>query len=144
MKALSLAEFRELVAAYGADPERWPESLREPARALLASSTDARALSAHEAELDAVLRECAAPALSPAFERRLNELPLRAPRGTRFRPRALWAPALAWALAAVCGVWLGSAYPEEQTSEEARATIESDDALLELASGAFVELEEEP
>jgi ferric-dicitrate binding protein FerR (iron transport regulator) len=144
MKALSLAEFRELVAAYGAVPERWPEPLREPARALLAASAEARALAAREEELDAVLQDCAPPPLSPAFERRLNEIPVRARRGMRFRPRALWAPALAWALAAVCGVWLGSAYPEEQTSEDVRATSESDEALLELASGAFVELEEEP
>ncbi|HEY6556722.1 MAG TPA: hypothetical protein VI072_05595 [Polyangiaceae bacterium] len=143
MKALSLAEFSELVAAYGADPERWPEALRDPARALLAASAEARALSAHEEELDAVLQECLPPPLNPAFERRLNELPLRARRGARFTPRALWAPALAWALAAVCGVWLGTAYPEEQTSD-VQATIESDDALLEVASGAFVELEEEP
>lgn len=146
MKPLSQTEFRRLLEAYGADLGRWPEELREPARALLATSAEARALSASEVGLDAVLQGYTPEPLEPAFERRLNEIPLRAPRGSRFRPRALWAPALAWALAAVCGVWLGTAYPDADESE-ASADVQvtaSDDALLELASGAFVELGEEP
>ena len=147
MKALPLTEFRRLVEAYGADLGRWPEDVREPARALLATSAEARAWSAAELPLDAVLQRYTPLPLEPAFERRLNEIPLRAPRGLRFRPRALWAPALAWALAAVCGVWLGTAFPDaaaDQAGDDAEVTATSDDALLELASGAFVDLGEEP
>ena len=146
MKALTLTEFRRLVEAYGADLGRWPEDAREPARALLATSAEARTLSGAELALDTVLQRYTAPALEPAFERRLNEIPLRTARGLRFRPRALWAPALAWALAAVCGVWLGTAFPDgaADASDDVQVTATGDDALLELASGAFVDLGEEP
>lgn len=144
MKALTLQQFRRMTEAYGADFSRWPAELREQARVLLETSSEARALVAEEAALDTLLQRFAPASLEPAFERRLNEIPLRAPRRSRFRLRALWAPALAWALAAVCGVWLGSRYPDDAPSATQELAVESDDALLELASGAFVDVEEEP
>jgi anti-sigma factor RsiW len=144
MNTLTLAEFQRMLAAYGADLQRWPAGVRENARSLLATSAEARELARGEAALDALLEQVAMPGLDPAFERRLNEIPLRAARRSRFQLSFLWAPALAWTLAAVCGVWLGSAYPEGQSSEEVAAGAAlNDDALLELASGAFVELEDE-
>jgi hypothetical protein len=147
MKPLNLAEFRRMVAAYGADLARWPDELREPACALLAESAEARELSAAERGLDQVLQDYSPLPLEPALERRLNEIPLRARRGIRFRPRALWAPALGWAAAALCGVWLGTAYPDDESAEasdDVPVAVAGDDALLELASGAFVDFEEEP
>ncbi|HMJ12821.1 MAG TPA: hypothetical protein VK524_15470 [Polyangiaceae bacterium] len=146
MNPLTLAEFHRLVAAYGADFQRWPAETRESARALLAVSAEARELASSEATLDEVLQHYDLPALDPAIERRLNEIPLRTARRSRFRASSLWAPALAWTMAALFGVWLGSTYPDVQATEEPAvgSSAVNDDGLLELASGAFIELEEEP
>ncbi len=56
---MPLAQFVELLDAYGADPARWPHACREPARELLAASGDARAALTGAATLDAVIaRHC--------------------------------------------------------------------------------------
>lgn len=53
--SMSMDEFRNLLAAWGADPERWPRERRADAEALLASSEEARLLLADEAAFDALL-----------------------------------------------------------------------------------------
>jgi len=59
---LTLERFGNLVSAYGADLNRWPESTRAEVRLLLATSPDARALLAEAAELDQQLTQEAAQA----------------------------------------------------------------------------------
>jgi hypothetical protein len=58
--------FRRLIAAYGADPGRWPPGQRTRAEALLARSEKARALLAEAQAFDALLLADVKP---PADER---------------------------------------------------------------------------
>lgn len=149
MKALSLERFRALVEAYGADLSRFPAGERDAARLLVESSAEARNLLHAERALDAELAALGAPEVSATLERRLLEIPLRAPRARRWPFATVWLPALAWAAAAAVGVWLGAAFPDEvATLEEGRvdtsakeeavdvpvATPTLDDELFELAS----------
>jgi hypothetical protein len=60
----SLARFRELLDAYGADAERWPADERAGARGLLAREPEARAALAAAAALDRILD--LAPAAEPS------------------------------------------------------------------------------
>ncbi|MFT5181587.1 MAG: hypothetical protein ACI8S3_001471 [Alphaproteobacteria bacterium] len=53
--ALSLERFNDLVASYGADPERWPVPLRGSATGCLVASEAARAAWREAADLDADL-----------------------------------------------------------------------------------------
>jgi anti-sigma factor RsiW len=57
---LTLEHFEDLVSAYGADLNRWPESMRSEVQALLATSPNARALLAEAVELDQQLTQEAA------------------------------------------------------------------------------------
>ncbi len=158
---LGLGRFKALLAAYGAQPERFPEAERDAALALLASSEEARALAQAESALDGVLALAPAPELSPALARKLAELPIRNPRAAR-RPRftALWT-ALGWAAAAAFGVvWGAQSEALERASGDPSAetaapfatfvpsgedeTTEEDAELMALAVGALPQLEEEP
>lgn len=57
---MTLRRFRTLADSYGADLQRWPESLRGQARALLDSSADAQAVMTRARELDEALAAAAA------------------------------------------------------------------------------------
>jgi hypothetical protein len=61
---MTLERLRTLIAAYGANPARWPLAERPAAEALMARSPEARAALADGAPLDALLD--AVPALSPS------------------------------------------------------------------------------
>lgn len=154
---LTLQRFLELVEAYGGQLSRWPAAEREAAEALVRVSEPARAALAAEAELDGALASFAAADLSAALERRLNEIPIRAPltKRARWPFQRVWAPALGWAAAAALGVALGSGVggwdsdegltdSGEASAEAAEAPSPSDEALAALALGAFDELEEIP
>jgi hypothetical protein len=154
---LTLQRFLELVEAYGGQLSRWPAGERDAAQALIRVSEPARAALAAEAELDGVLASSAAPDVSPALSRRLNEIPIRAPAVARARwPfQRVWAPALGWAAAAALGVALGSGIggwdsdegpsdSRETGAEAAESQAPSDEALASLALGSFADLEETP
>jgi hypothetical protein len=53
--SMSLARLEQVVAAYGADPQRWPETERDAARALVERSAEARARVAEARRLDRAL-----------------------------------------------------------------------------------------
>jgi hypothetical protein len=59
---LTLAQFKEMAAAYGADLERWPEELRREAHRLLRDSAAARAALVDEREVDSALKQASARA----------------------------------------------------------------------------------
>lgn len=150
---LTLQRFLELLAAYGSQLSRWPEAEREAAQVLLHASEPARASLAEEAKLDAALDTLVAEDLSPAFARRLNEIPIRVPAKARARwPfQRLWAPTLGWAAAAALGVALGSGIGDSDSGDELADSVEaaaeqapSDEALASLALGSFADLEETP
>ena len=68
---MTLARLRELLDAYGADPERWPQEERDAACALLAQSVQAQRRHEASARLDAVLNLAPAHAASPALVERI-------------------------------------------------------------------------
>ena len=104
---MTLTRLRALLDAYGANAERWPPAERERAVALLAESSQARALQAATARMDALLDTVAAPQPSPELVRRALA---GAPMPRRLRPRAgprrLMAVAAVLAAAAAVLIWL--------------------------------------
>ncbi len=102
---LTLATFRHLAGAYGADLARWPQARRAEAEALLTTSAQARAMLAEAAALDAALAGLARPEPGPEDLARLSagiaaRLTARAPR------RRSWLPALprwSWITAGASG-----------------------------------------
>ena len=111
--------FRRLVAAYGADPARWPHGQRGRADALLARSDKARALLAEAQAFDALLLADAKPPadeqLAAAIVARTIDVPQeRAPAVAPSRAIALdwslsrlWPQAAGLAAAAVLGFVIG-------------------------------------
>jgi len=111
-----------------------------------------------DAVLDAALRELSVPELSAHLRLRLEAIPDRA-QVRRFPLRALRAPALGWALAALLGLFLGTRSLEGESTGagdlavveagsadgvEANAARSAEDETLELAVGSFADFEEEP
>lgn len=113
---MDLARFGEIVAAYGADPGRWPSDERAAGQRLLAGSDEARQLHADAAALDTLMNLTAAPAPSP--ERVAQVLAAAGRRRWRDGLAALWPfetiwrPASGFAMAAAVGIVLGAAMPE--------------------------------
>jgi hypothetical protein len=109
--------FRRLIAAYGADPARWPPGQRSRADALLARSTKARTLLAEARAFDSLLMADAKP---PAGERlaaaivartidAVQESPLTPARAIAldWSLVRLWPQAVGLAAAAVLGFVVG-------------------------------------
>jgi hypothetical protein len=159
-KPLDLERFKELLAAYGGRPERFPEREREAAVALLEGSEVARGLLVAESALDEVFAVAPAPELSSSLARKLAELPIRHPQAERRSRFAGLFTALGWAAAAAVGVIWG-AHSEALDSAKSGNTAETstssaaseapldegadeDAELVELALGAVTQLEEEP
>ena len=109
--------FRRLIAAYGADPGRWPPGRRRRAEALLARSAQARALLAEAQALDSLLLADAKPPaderLAAAIIARATAMPqARAPTPARalaldWSLSRLWPQAVGLAAAAVLGFVVG-------------------------------------
>jgi hypothetical protein len=105
---------RRLLAAYGADPGRWPGAEAPAAQALLRASPEALALEREARALDARLDRHLPPALDPALlERTLaraaqldQEQPPAHP-GWLAWPRPVWPQLAALAGAAVLGLIVG-------------------------------------
>lgn len=57
---LTLARFKAMTDSYGADPRRWPPSLRSEAEALLAASAEARAQLEAAREVDEAIAQASA------------------------------------------------------------------------------------
>jgi hypothetical protein len=95
--------FEAIVAAYGAEPRRWPGEEREAALAFAGTAAGAAALAA-ERRLDALLDRAEAPQASRELVARSASAP--------WRQRAGWAAqAAALAAAAVLGLYVGWAAP---------------------------------
>lgn len=108
---MTLGRLRDLLDVYGASATRWPAEERAAALALLGESSEARALQAVAARLDAALD--LVPALQPSPDlvaRVLAEAPGVHPRFRRRRAlrRRLMAAALPIAAAAGAVLWLVS------------------------------------
>jgi hypothetical protein len=110
--------FRRLIAAYGADPARWPPGRRARAEALLARSAKARALLGEAQALDALLiADAKAPAGEPfaaaliahATAMRQEQVSGAAPAAfvVDWSLSRLWPQAVGLALAAMLGFVIG-------------------------------------
>ncbi len=158
---LTLERFRALLAAYGARPERWPTEEREQALSLVASSPEAEALLAGEAELDGALAVLEPREVGADLMRRLNEIPVRFPRERKASARFGVVAALGWAMAAAFGMILGarSVDVEAMTAEPGASDTfavqaddgqspttasDQDDDMVALALGSMGDLGEEP
>jgi len=108
--------FRRLIAAYGAEPSRWPPGRRPPAEALLARSEEARTLLADAQALDSLLM---ADAMEPVDEQLASVIVARATATPQegvpapghaftldWSPR-LWPHVVGLAVAAVIGFIVG-------------------------------------
>lgn len=121
-----------LIAAFGGDPEDWPETDREPARALLLAQPDAFAVALADAkELDRFLARQPIPEPSAGLaERILSTAPKPVARpsarlmGWLF-PRGLRWPAGAVVSSLVIGIVSGYAYAGSLVGDTA---ISADDA----------------
>ncbi len=91
-KTMSLERLRALFDRYGAAPERWPQTEREAAAALLANSTEARAMQQEAARLDRLLDSIEPPDPSPGLAAEIGKLASRPRGGPMARLRAAWPP----------------------------------------------------
>jgi hypothetical protein len=71
------ARFRALLASFGADLARWPETERQQAEEFAASSAEATRWLAEERRLDELLDAAPDLAVSPMLLRRVAEIPIR-------------------------------------------------------------------
>lgn len=130
--AMGMAAFQALLEQYGAEPRRWPEDLRAPARSLLAQSVEARAEQNRAAALDTLLDRLEAPAISDERVARivagaLTDLPVPgfARRRVPFRARVLemmaswrvvWPRAAGLAACTAAGILVGAFTPVASTA----------------------------
>jgi hypothetical protein len=105
---------RELIAAYGAEPRRWPEAEQRPALTLLEQMPALRDEVARMAALDAALDRWAVPAPrldAAVLAARISATPQRRPEMraiSRFRwPSFAWPNAAGLAAAALAGFLVG-------------------------------------
>jgi hypothetical protein len=111
---MTLDRLKELLDAYGADPDRWPLEERMAMLDLLARSEAARDLAAQAAALDSLLDQAPLPIPSTAAAealaaRIMRRLPARlaARAGAKLRPAFGWPNWAALAAAAVAGLVIG-------------------------------------
>ena len=133
---MTAERFHDLVAAWGADPRRWPADERAAAEAFVAANAEAARAALDEADaIDALLRKSPSPAPSAALRERVIASAVRG--GLRGRGRGggrQWLDRLGlafgagWAAAACAGVAAGVMLTGHLTAD-ARA-----DAVLYQAS----------
>ncbi len=106
MRIISVERFEQLLAAYGATSEHWPETERSAAQRLLDESAAARRLLAHAAALDALLDRVTSEPPSPLLR---AQVLMAAPRAPRRRLAYAMGVAVPLAVAAAVILWLVSA-----------------------------------
>ena len=120
---MTVERLTELIAAYGADPARWPEAERDAALALIEESAIARGALAEARALDALLAQDPAP---PTLSFDAATLARRVTSEARFRPKphnsvemeSRWRLTFGWinfaglAAAAIVGFVVGWSNPD--------------------------------
>ena len=113
---MTIERFKHLIAAYGADPARWPARERLAALDLLERSDDARALMEEAVQLDRLLDLSPSTAVTPGLQERvLAALPARASKASPLAGflasllpgRPAWVPAAALAISLALGLGAG-------------------------------------
>ncbi len=150
-RTVDLARLGQILDAHGADPDAWPETERDDALALLASSAEARALNASAARLDRLLDR--APTLEPSPELKARVLAAAGEAARPWRRRdawvlavwpfgPVWRPAVALAVAALLGIAFGTVAPPGLVGSPDPAPLAEEFATL--AFGPDVDLEGQP
>lgn len=135
---MTLDRLRQLAAAYGADPRRWPDGERDAANALIAASSAARHILSEASQLDAVLamapaevpdaamaRLTAATAFPP--RRTMARSPMASPTGWIGRwASAFWPRATVLAGMMVLGIMTGLTIEPVYSGTDAYASVLSD------------------
>src|SRR5690606_16810156 len=117
--------FRAMLAAYGADPQRWPAAEREAATRLAAADPELAAELAEAAATDLLLDALPAPVPNPALRVRLKAIPDDATLRWTDRLAALWPfgapwrPAAGLVAAALVGVVVGFTAPQPTPADDA-------------------------
>jgi hypothetical protein len=136
MSPVTMERFEELLDAYGAAPERWPDAEREPAERLLEQSAAARALWHQSADLDRLLDTEPAASPSPGLAARV--LAAAPPR----RPRRIWrrvlVAAVPLAAAASVALWFaGDREPVHQVADTAAVEVGEYGSPTDVLLGAY-------
>ena len=138
---ITLERFKDLVAAYGADPARWPERERLAALDLLQRSADARSVMEEARAIDRLLDLSPTTSVSSDLQTRiLAALPQGGSSGSGITAflasllpgRPAWVPAAAFALSLALGIGAGAYAPTLAGLE-----IGGRDAALIAMSGGF-------
>jgi hypothetical protein len=129
----SLARFKQVVDAYGAEPGRWPADERKRLLAFAASSSHARAHWAQAGRLDDALSKHASPPVSPDLADRLIDLlpeaaERRKPVSNRSRAAAM---ALSFGVLAIAATWLGGRIWTAEVSDRERIAPGEESVLLD-------------
>lgn len=126
--SLDVTRFEALLDVHGADLRRWPESLRDPAQALLAHSELARTVHARAQRLAGLLDAVPEVLPSAALMARIAALPVRHPHqswGARWWPFGNpLAPVFAWSAAALLGLFVGNGVLGSDLLLDGRASSE--------------------
>ena len=124
---MTLRRLRRLVAAYGANPARWPANQRTEAERLIATSAEAREILEDAQAVDAALARAAVPIDALTLDRLRDGIARRVarlPAASDSRPTAwlggLLGTPLRWGTlvaAAVVGIWIGWSEPLLQRAD---------------------------
>lgn len=140
MTEMTSDRVRALLAAYGADPQRWPQPEREAAWRLADADPGLASEIAETAALDGLLDALPVPAPSPALRVRLKSIPDRArlrwaDRLAAFWPfGAPWRPAAGLVAAALVGIVVGFTTPEITSSNTELADTDASGTIIAIAA----------
>lgn len=125
-------EFKNLLAAYGANPVRWPEDRRAAGELYLETNPDAPALLQAEAELDAALDRLTTPTPSDILEARILKAAtgqVSLPLQTKPARLQYWKMAASFAAMLAIGVVGYSAYTLADPQSEETVWLEAANEL---------------
>lgn len=136
-QAMTLDRLRQILAAYGGNPDRWPDDERDAAEALIAASPVARDAVTQECALDAGLALAASEVPDDAMARLTAAMAFPPPRQTAApasvasgwfanMASAFWPRATVLASMAALGVIVGLAIEPVYSPTDANASVVSD------------------
>lgn len=136
---MTLDRLRQILAAYGGDPDRWPDDERDAAEALIAASPVARDALAQERALDAGLALASAEVPDDAMARLTAAMAFPPPRTAApagvakgwfaSLASAFWPRATVFASMAVLGIIVGLAVEPVYSPNDANASVVSDSVV---------------
>lgn len=149
MTVVTADRVRALLAAYGANPDRWPSTERDDALRMVASDPDLAAEAANAGAFDNLLDTLPTPIPNPALRVALKDIPERAGMGWVDRLAGLWPffgapwrPAAGLVAAAVIGIVVGVTTSDVSVADASGLYADYDpvaDAAAMASGAGFVE-----